>query len=102
MKQFDTCIHVYGNRVRGHGVVCRVLAFLPGGPVSIPGENLNFYPGAGCVSFVCLLPCVVSNGGPDIVLTRNSGMNALVYLYSVMVHSLLLPLQVSDPWTFGL
>ena len=40
------------------------------------------------VSFVCALSCVVSGGGPDVVLTTHSGMPALEYLSSVLVHSL--------------
>ena len=46
-----------------------VPAFHPGGPDSIPcrARNFNFYPGTGCVSFICVLSCVVSGGGPDIV-----------------------------------
>ena len=73
-------------------MVGRVRAFQPGGPGSIPGgvRNVNSYLGIGCVSFAC----VVSGDGPDIVLTR-SGRPALMYLSSVLVHSLLLPLQVS-------
>ena len=60
-----------------------------------------FYPGTGHVSFVCVLSCVVSGGGHVIVLTTHSGRPALVYLSSVLVHSLLLPLQASDPQAFG-
>ena len=79
------------------GVVGRVPAFQPGGPGSIPGgvRNFNFCPGIGCVSFVCILSCVVFGGGPDIVLP-------LLYLSSVLVQRLLLPLQASDPRAFGL
>ena len=45
-----------------------------GGPASFPGlildrvRNFNFYPGTRCVSFVCVLYCVVSGGGPEIQL----------------------------------
>ena len=42
------------------------------------------------VSSVCVLSSVVSDGDPDIVLTRNSGRSAIVYLSSALVHSLLL------------
>ena len=89
--------------IRRRGVVGRVSAFQPGGPGSIPGvvRNFNFCPGIGCVSFVCVLPCVVFVGGPDIVLTTNLGRPALAYLSSVLVQRLLLPLQASDPRAFG-
>ena len=85
-------------------MVGRVPAFQPGGPGSISGgvRNFSFYPGTGCVLFVCILFCVVSGGGPDIVLITHPGRPALVYLSSVLVHSLLLPLQASDPREFGL
>ena len=90
--------------IRRRGVVGRVSAFQPGCPGSIPGgvRNFNFCPGIGCVSFVCVLSCVVFGGGPDIVLTTHSGRPALVYLSSVLVQRLLLPLQASDPRAFGL
>ena len=80
-------------------MVGRVPAFQPGGPGSIPGgaRNFNFYPGIGYVSFICVLSCVVSGGGPDIVLTTHSGRPAHVYMSSVLVQRLLLPLQASDP-----
>ena len=51
---------------------------------------------------LCVLSCVVSGGGPDIVLTTRSARPALVYLSSVLVHNLLLPLQASDTWAFEL
>ena len=56
-------------------MVGRVPAFQPGGPGSILGgcRNFNFCPGIGCVSFVCVLSCVVFGGGPEIVLTTDSG-----------------------------
>ena len=81
-------------------MVGRVPAFQPGGPDSIPGgvSNFNFYPGIGCVSFVCVL----SGGGPDIVLTTYSERPALVYMPTVLVQRLLLPLQASDPRAFGM
>ena len=79
-------------------------AFQSGGSGSIPGEvrNFNFYPGTGCVSFMCVLSCVVSGGAPDIVLATHSGRPDLVFLPSVLVHSLLLPIQASVPWAFEL
>ena len=85
-------------------MIGRVPAFQPDGPGSIPGgvRNFNSYPGIGCVSFVCVLSCVVFGGGPDIVLTTHSGRPALVYLSSVLVHRQLLPLEASDPRAFGL
>ena len=92
------------NCIRRRGVVGRVPAFQPGGPGSIPGgvRNFNVCPGIGCVFFVCVLSCVVFGEGPDIVLTRQSGRLASVYLSSVLVHRQLLPLQASDPRAFGL
>ena len=80
---------------------------LPSNPAplgSIPSRvrNFNFCPGIGCVSFVCVLSCVVFGGGTDIVLSTHSGRPALVYLSSVLVQRLLLPLQASDPRAFGL
>ena len=76
------------------GVVGRVPAFQPGGPGSIPGgvRNFKFCPGIGCVSFICVLSCVVFGGDPDIVLTAHSERPALVYLCSVVVQRLLFPL----------
>ena len=53
------------------------------------------------MSFVWVLSCAVSGGGPDIVLTIHSWRPALVYLSSVLVHRLLLPLQASDSREFG-
>ena len=69
------------------GVVGRVPAFQLGGPGSFPGgvRNFNFYPGIGCLSFACVLSCVVFGGGPDNLLTTHSGKTALVYLPSVLV-----------------
>ena len=61
-------------------------------------RNFNFYPGTVSVSFICVLFCVVSGGGPASVLTTHSGRSALVYLSSVLVHSLFFSLQASDPW----
>ena len=86
------------------GVIGGIPAIRPGGPGSIPGgvRNFNFYPGTRCVSFVCVLSSIVSGGGPDIVLTTHSGRPVLVYLSSVLVHSLLLPLQASDSRAFEL
>ena len=90
--------------IRRRGVVGRVHGFHPGGPGSFPGGagNFNFSPGIRCVSFVCVLSCVVFGGGPDIVLTTHPGRPALVYLSSVLVQRLLFPLQASDPRAFEL
>ena len=63
-------------------------------------RNFNFCHVIGCVSFF-VLSCVVFGGGPD-VLTTHSCRPALVYLSSVLVQRLLLPLQASDPRAFGL
>ena len=49
------------------------------------------------VCVLCVLSCIVFGGGPDNVLTTHSGRPALVYLSSVLVQRLLLPLQASDP-----
>ena len=80
--------------VRHLSVVSRVPGFPPGpgGPCSILGwiTNFNFYPGTGCVSFVCFLSSVVSSGGPDI-WPQISGRPALVYLSNVQVQSLCSP-----------
>ena len=65
-------------------------------------RNFKFYPGTECVSFVCVLSSTVSGGGTaDTVLTTHSGMSATVFLFNVLVHSLLFPLQASDSWAFG-
>ena len=90
--------------IRRRGVVGRVPVFQPAGPGSIPGSvmNFNFCPEIGCVFFVSVLYSVVSGGGPEIVLTTHSGRPAFVYLSSVLVQSLLLPLQASNPRAFGL
>ena len=65
------------DRVRHRGVTGRVPAFQlgRGGSGSIPGgvRNFNFYPGNGCVSFVCVLSCIVSGGGTGVVLTILQG-----------------------------
>ena len=90
--------------IRRRGVVGRVPAFQPGGPGSIPGRvrNFNFCPGIGYVSFVFVLTCVVFGGGSYIVLKTHSGSPVLLYLSSVLVQRLLLPLQASEPRAFGL
>ena len=80
------------------------LAFIPAGrPSSIPRglKDFNLYPGTGCVSFVCVLSCIVSSGGSDILLTTGSERLAIVLLPSVLVHSLAI-LKASDPQKFGL
>ena len=94
----------YSKNIRRRGVLGRVPAFQPGGTGSIPGgvKNFNFWHGIGCVSYVCVLSCIVFGVGPDIVLTTHSGRPALVYLSSVQVQRLLLPVQASDLRAFGL
>ena len=89
--------------IRRRVAVGRVPAFQPGGPGSIPGgvRNFNFRPW-DWVCVLCVLSFVVSGGGPDIVLTTHSGRPALVYLSSVLIQRLLLPLQASGPRAFGL
>ena len=64
---------------RRRGVVGRVPATRRSG--SIPGgvSNFNSYPGMWCMSFVCVLSCAVSGGGPDIV-TSHSGSPTFVYV----------------------
>ena len=50
----------FGNKwwsIHRYGVVGRIPVLQPGGPGLIPDglRNFNFYPGTGCVSFVCVL-----------------------------------------------
>ena len=58
-----------------HGVLGTVPTFQPGGPGLSPEgvRNFKFVPGTGCVSFVSVLSCVVSGGGPELGLTTQSG-----------------------------
>ena len=60
---------------------------------SIPDgiRNFNSYPVCGCVSFICSSSSV-SGGGPDILLTIDSGKPVLVRLSIVLIHRLLLSL----------
>ena len=90
--------------VRHRGVVDRVPAFQPGDPDSNPGgvRNFYFYPGTRCMSSVWVLPYGVLGGGPDILITIHSRGPAIVFLSSVLVQSLLLSLQASEPRAFGL
>ena len=55
--------------------VARSVESLLSNPGSIPGgvRDFIFFPGIGSVSFVCVLSCVVSGGGLDILLTTDSG-----------------------------
>ena len=46
------------------------------------------------MSFVCVLPSVDSGGGPDLLLTTDSGSPVFVYQSSVLVHA-------SEPGNFG-
>ena len=59
-----------------------VCDFQAGGRGSIPGgiRNFNFYTGTGSVSFVCVLSCVVSGGGPDVLLTTHGDLYLCIYL----------------------
>ena len=82
------------------GVVGRIPAFQPGDSGLIPGgvRNFSFYPGIGCVVCMCsVLCCFLRRPG-----TIHSVRSALMFLSSVLVRSLLLPLQASDPRAFGL
>ena len=54
-------------------VVGRIPAFQPGGV-----RNFNVYPGTECV--LCVLSCVVSRGGPDILLTTDFRETVLMYV----------------------
>ena len=75
--------------------------FLP----SNPKVRVRIPAGSGIlisILEVLFMSRVVSGGEPDIVLYIDPGSPALVYLSSVLVHSLLLPLQASHPQTFGL
>ena len=49
------------------GVIDRIPVFWHGNPDSIPGgdRDLNLYP------FICILSCVASGGGPDILLSTD-------------------------------
>ena len=91
--------------IRRRGVDGRVPAFQPGAAarVRFPGRGgsgmLISVLGLGVSCVFC--PVFVFGGGPDIVLTTHSGRTALVYLSSVLIQSLLLPLQASDPREFG-
>ena len=55
--------------VRRRGVVDRIPAFQAVGSGFIPARvgDLNLYPGTGCVSFICVVYCVVSGGGPAVI-----------------------------------
>ena len=64
-------------------------------------ENSISIMGLG-VSFVCGLSCVVSDGGPNNVLSTRSEKPAFVYLSNIVVHGLLLSLKASDSRAFGL
>ena len=80
-------------------LVGRTSAFQPEGPCSFLGMvwDFNLCPGTECVPIVCVLSCVVSGDDPDILLPTDSERLALLYLSTVLVHSMWLPLQASDP-----
>ena len=90
--------------VRRRGMVGRVPAFERSGPSSVLDRvrNFNLSPRTACVSLICVLSCVVSSEGSDILLTTDSGSPALVFLSSVHIPSLWLPLQSSDLRVFEL
>ena len=77
------------------GVVGTVPAFQLNG-----ARYFNFYPGIACVCFICILPSVISRGGPDILLATHSGIFSLVLLSSVLIHSLAPPTGIwpTDIW----
>ena len=54
-------------------------------------RNFNLDPRTGCVSLVFVLIFVVSAGGPDILLTKDSVRLVHVLLFSVQVHNLAPP-----------
>ena len=60
-------------------MVSRISIFHPDCQGSIPGEvnGFDLYPGIGCVSFVCILSCIVYDGGSNILLTIDSWRLAL-------------------------
>ena len=62
--------HLSKITVRHSGLVGRAEALQLAGPGSI--RKFNFCPGTGCVSPVCVVFCVVSGGGYDIVSTIRS------------------------------
>ena len=79
--------------------MARSVESLPSNPVtrvrfSARSDILNSILELVCV--LCVLPCVVFGGGPDILLTTDLGRPALV-----LVHSLITP-QASDPRACGL
>ena len=69
-------------------MVRRIPVFQPGGSGSIPDGSGILISVLGLV--VCP-SCVVSGGGPHIVLTTHSGRPALVYLSSVLVQTVAFP-----------
>ena len=72
--------------IRLYGVNGRIPTFQP----SDIGD-FNLYPGTLCMPFICVLSCVFSGGGPDILLTTYSGRPVLVLLCSVLMHIAWLP-----------
>ena len=58
--------------------------------------NFNIDPGTGCAPCLFSVLGVVSGGGPNILLTINSGRPVLVLMSSVLDYSIWLPLQASD------
>ena len=75
----------------------------PSARVRFPADlKFHLNRGTGCVSFFCVLSCVVSGSGPDISLTKHLGRSTIVFLSSVLIHSLSLPPQAFDPLAIGL
>ena len=64
-------------------------------PVQYPAGSgiLISVLGLGVMTFVCVLSCIDSGGGLDIVLTTHSGRPALVYLSSVLIQRLCTPFR---------
>ena len=62
-------------------------------PTSIPGKVRDFS--------ICVLSYVVFGGGPDLLLITHSGILALVYLSSVLVHILCSPYRHLIHWHLG-
>ena len=79
------------TRVLRYSSIDRISACQLRSPVPVPGEikDFNLYPRTECV--LCGLSCVVSGGGSENQLTTDSGKPVLLYLSSVLVHSMWSP-----------
>ena len=69
--------------------------------ITVRVGDFNSYSGTGCVSFVCVLSCVVSGGGPAIPLTPDFREARPCVSISWSVPKSVLPLQASDAQAFG-